>query len=438
MVRGFMLLNGRPSKSSAVHPEFEMKNAASGNDFVGGRMRVAVVGGGPAGLRAAEVAAAGGAVVSLWDRKPSVGRKFLVAGRGGLNLTKDEPVDVFARHYLSTGQTDHFWHALVREFGPEETRSWALGLGVETFVASTRRVYPKEMRAAPLLRRWVERLRASGVAFHMRHELRGISRDGELGLEFSRGDSTTVRAGVDALILAMGGASWPDTGSDGCWVQMLRGLGVDVAELQPANCGWEWNLDSEFAEQWQGTPIKSVHVCAGGEQAKGELLVTKYGLEGGAIYQLGARLRAMSEPCITVDFKPQSTVEQLLGKMGPIQRNFLSEAEARWRLPGVVAALLRKRIGTEDLASARELASIVKEFQIRLKSPRNIAEAISSAGGVKFCGLDSDLMLASSPGIFVAGEMIDWEAPTGGYPLQGCLATGTRAARGALNWLKAR
>lgn len=415
-----------------------MKNAPGGSDVTRGRMRVAVVGGGPAGLRAAEVASAGGAIVSVWDRKPSVGRKFLVAGRGGLNLTKAEPVDVFAGHYLSIGQPDDFWRVLVREFGPEDTRAWALGLGVETFVASTRRVYPKEMRAAPLLRRWVERLRANGVVFHMRHELRGVSRDGGLGIEFSRGDSTPVYADVDAVILAMGGGSWPETGSDGSWVQMLRGLGVDVAEMQPANCGWEWELDSDFAEQWQGTPIKSVRVCAAGEQAKGELLVTKYGLEGGTIYQLGARLRAMSAPCITVDFKPQSTVDQLVGKMGPIQRNFLSEAQARWRLPGVVTALLREKIGTQDLSSASELASIVKEFPIRLRSPRNIAEAISSAGGVKFCGLNSDLMLASSPGIFVAGEMIDWEAPTGGYLLQGCLATGTRAARGALSWLNSR
>jgi len=415
-----------------------MKSAPYGDDVAPRRMRIAVVGGGPAGLRAAEVAAAGGAIVSLWDRKPSVGRKFLVAGRGGLNLTKDEPVDVFAGHYLSSGQPDDFWRTLVNEFGPEQTRSWAFGLGVDTFVASTRRVYPKEMRAAPLLRRWVDRLRTSGVAFHMRHELCGISTDVELVLEFSRGDSTRVRSGVDALILAMGGASWPDTGSDGCWVRMLRGLGVDVAELQPANCGWEWDLDSGFADQWQGTPIKSVHVCAGNQWAKGELLVTNYGLEGGAIYQLGAGLRAMRAPCITVDFKPQSTVEQLLRKMGPIQRNFLREAETRWRLPPVVSALLRKSMGAEDLSCASELASIVKGFPIRLTAPRNIKEAISSAGGVKFCGLNPDLMLANIPGIFVAGEMMDWEAPTGGYLLQGCLATGTRAALGALRWLRSR
>ncbi len=415
-----------------------MKNAPRGDAVARAGMRVAVVGGGPAGLRAAEVAAAGGAIVSLWDRKPSVGRKFLVAGRGGLNLTKDEPVDVFARYYLSTGQPGDFWRVLVGEFGPQETRSWALGLGVETFVASTRRVYPREMRAAPLLRRWVERLRASGVAFHMRHELCGISTDGGLGIEFSRGDGTRVHVSVDALVLAMGGASWPDTGSDGCWVRMLRGLGVDVAELQPANCGWEWDVGSEFAEQWQGTPIKSVHVCADGERAKGELLVTKYGLEGGAIYQLGARLRAMGAPCITVDFKPQSTVEQLVGRMGPIRRNFLTEAETRWRLPGVAAALVRRSMGAADFSCAAELASLVKEFPVRLKAPRNIEEAISSAGGVKFRGLNADLMLANRPGIFVAGEMMDWEAPTGGYLLQGCLATGTRAARGALCWLKSR
>ena len=401
-------------------------------------MRVAVVGGGPAGLRAAEVASAGGAIVSIWDRKPSVGRKFLVAGRGGLNITKSEPTEVFSRRYQSTGHSEEFWDALVAEFGPEEMRAWALGLGVETFVASTRRVYPKEMRAAPLLRRWVERLRGNGVEFHMRHQLCELSVGEELTLKFSGAHEQQVCTPADAVILAMGGASWPQTGSDGAWVPVVRALGVEVSELQPANCGWEWGVDAEFSEQWQGTPIKSVHVCADGELAKGELLVTRYGLEGGAIYQLGGRLRSMTAPCITVDFKPHSTLEQLVAKMGPIKRNFLSEAESRWKLPGVVVALLRQRLGGSDPESAQGLAVMVKEFCIQLNRPRQISEAISSAGGVRFTELNEELMLARMPGVFVAGEMLDWEAPTGGYLLQGCFATGTRAACGALRWFAQR
>ena len=415
-----------------------MESAPHDDALVHRAMRVAIVGGGPAGLRAAEVASAAGARVSLWDRKPSVGRKFLVAGRGGLNITKNEPAELFSQRYHSAGHSERLWNSLVAEFGPEEMRAWALGLGVETFVASTRRVYPTEMRAAPLLRRWVERLRSSGVEFHMRHQLCELSVGEELTLKFTGADGHHVCASADAVILAMGGASWPQTGSDGAWVPVVRKLGVEVAELQPANCGWEWGLDAEFSQQWQGTPIKSVHVHADGELAKGELLVTRYGLEGGAIYQLGARLRAMAAPSITVDFKPHSTAEQLIAKMGPIKRNFLSEAEARWKLPKVATAMLRQAIGGADAASAQELAAMVKGFRIELKRPRQISEAISSAGGVRFAELNEELMLSRMPGVFAAGEMLDWDAPTGGYLLQGCFATGTRAANGALRWFAQR
>ena len=415
-----------------------MESAPHDDAMVHRSMRVAVVGGGPAGLRAAEVASAAGACVSLWDQKPSVGRKFLVAGRGGLNITKNEATEVFSRRYESAGHSERFWDSLLTEFGPEEMRAWALGLGVETFVASTRRVYPKEMRAAPLLRRWVERLRSNRVEFHMRHQLCELSVGQELTLKFSGADEQQVCASADAVILAMGGASWPQTGSDGAWVPVVRNLCVEVAELQPANCGWDWGCDDEFSEQWQGTPIKSVHVYADGEMAKGELLVTRYGLEGGAIYQLGGRLRAMTAPCITVDFKPHSTAEQLVAKMGPIKRNFLSEAEPRWKLPGVVAALLRQTLGGNEPGSAQELAAMVKGLCVQLSRPRQISEAISSAGGVRFTELNEELMLASMPGVFAAGEMLDWDAPTGGYLLQGCFATGTRAARGALRWLAQR
>lgn len=417
---------GKISMESAPHDETAPRR----------QTRVVVVGGGPAGLRAAEVASFAGACVSLWDRKPSVGRKFLVAGRGGLNITKQESQQVFSSHYHSAGHSETLWGSLIGEFGPEEMRDWALGLGVETFVASTRRVYPNEMKAAPLLRRWVERLKSNGVRFHMRHELRELSVGETLTLKFLNPERREVCVSADALVLAMGGASWPQTGSDGAWVSLVRKLGVEVADLQPANCGWEWSFDKDFSEQWQGTPIKSVHVCANGEVAKGELLVTRYGLEGGAIYQLGARLREMSVPCITVDFKPHSTLEQLVSKMGPIRRNFINECKHRWKLPEVVVEMLRRISRGVDPGNAHELAAMVKAFRIPLKAPRHIAEAISSAGGVRFTQLNEELMLTSLPGVFVAGEMLDWDAPTGGYLMQGCFATGTRAARGALRWLQ--
>ena len=398
-------------------------------------INITIIGGGPAGLRAAETAAAGGASVTLFDAKPSVGRKFLVAGRGGLNLTHAEPRERFATRYTGPGQPPDFWPALLAEFDADALRSWAAGLGVETFAATSGRVYPREFKAAPLLRRWVHRLRESGVSFALRHRWAGLRAGPRWQIVFQVADEArTIES--DAVILALGGGSWPNTGSTGTWVAALETLGVAVAPLRPANCGWEI-LWPRGVLAMEGQPLKNITARVGEVTAVGELLVTRYGLEGGAIYQLGPELRAMPAPEIIIDFKPAHTVDQLVRKLGNCQRNFLAEARSRWKLSDAAFAILQNLPGQPAFTSAESLAATVKGCVLRLTGPRPIAESISSAGGVCWSELDSSLMVRRLPGVFVAGEMIDWDAPTGGYLMQGCFATGTRAARGALAWLQA-
>ena len=391
-------------------------------------MNLAIIGGGPAGLRAAEVAAAGGATVTLFDAKSSVGRKFLVAGKGGLNLTKIEPAGRFAARYTGPDQPAGLWESLIAGFDSGALREWAAALGVETMVASTGRVYPRELKAAPLLRSWVRRLRSLGVQFAMRHRWTGLTPGMPLQLHF-QADHEPHTFEADAVILALGGGSWPETGSDGTWTGLLEDLGVSTAPLAPANCGWEHAWPPEVLPAAEGRPVKNCAIQAGGMRVEGELLVTKYGLEGGAIYQLGPVLRTMREPALTLDFKPSFDVAQLVKKMSGVRGNFLEAARTRWRLGDAACAILKSR---EPFSTVESLAVEVKSCMLRLSGPRPLAEAISSAGGVRWSELDAGLMLRKLPGVFVAGEMIDWEAPTGGYLIQGCLATGTRAAQTAL------
>ena len=430
-----------------------------------------VVGGGPAGLRAAEVAAQRGAKVAVFDAKPSVGRKFLVAGRGGLNLTHAEEASVFRGRYRSSGESAAAqgeesrlrWEGLLGAFGPAMLREWAAGLGVETFTASTGRVYPREMKAAPLLRRWVTRLRSLGVEFRMRHRLKDLHEGGDsLRLEFAKGtypgegvmdaDASGARGGslsdatqgaaectsavsAGALVLALGGASWPQTGSDGGWVGLLQRKGALVSPLRPANCGWERDWPPEVLAACEGKPLKNILATAGGVTVRGELLLTRYGLEGGALYSLSQSLHEMAEPEITLDFKPDSTLESLVRRLGTARSGFLSEARLRWRLDDPTYGLLSAFLPAESFQSAESTARSVKQFQLTLTQARPVAEAISTAGGVAFPCLNEHLMLRDLPGVFVAGEMLDWEAPTGGYLMQGCFATGTRAGQGAADWL---
>ncbi len=399
------------------------------------RPDVAVVGGGPGGLRAAEVAASRGASVVVFDAKASVGRKFLVAGRGGLNLTKSESPDQFLAHYR--GPDPAHWKALLEDFDPTALREWAGGLGVETFVASTGRVYPREMKAAPLLRRWVHRLRTAGVRFALHHRWVGLRQDDGWVLDFET-PTGPVSVGARSVVLALGGGSWSMTGSDGRWVADLIRCGVAVAPLEPANCGWETRWPHAFLAEAEGLPLKNLTVTAGNEQARGELIITRYGLEGGPIYQLGAALRTMDQPTVTLDLKPGVSETDLVRKLGLIRKNFAREARTRWRLSNAAAALLDHFAPASARDSAEALARWIKAVRIELACPRPIDEAISSAGGVCWSGLDAQLMLRACPGVFCAGEMIDWEAPTGGYLMQGCFATGARAGLAASDWATRR
>jgi uncharacterized flavoprotein (TIGR03862 family) len=393
-------------------------------------LQLAVIGGGPAGLRAAEVAAAAGLPVTLFDAKPSVGRKFLVAGKGGLNLTHGEEAARIATRYDGPDQPAGIWHGLLADFDAAAMREWAAGLGVETFQASSGRVYPKALKAAPLLRRWITRLKSHGVCFEMNHRWCGLTPGSPLRLEFANGASFAA----DAVIFALGGGSWPQTGSDGGWLRVFNSLGIACDPLVAANCGWEHAWPPDVLAAAEGKPLKNLVVSAAGKTAAGELLVTSYGIEGGAIYQLGSALRTMEEPAIAIDFKPTFTCGQLVAKMESVRRDFLNEARIRWRLADAAVAIL----GGKSWHDSESLAREVKQCTLRLTGPRPIEEAISSAGGVCWCEIDDNLMLKRFPGVFMAGEMINWEAPTGGYLMQGCFATGTRAGGAATAWLRTR
>ena len=386
---------------------------------------VLVIGGGPAGLRAAEVAKAAGARVILCDAQPSVGRKFLVAGRGGLNLTHGEPIENFPARYVDEPER---WRDLLRDFGPAELRAWAAELGVETYVGTSGRVFPRGQKAAGLLRAWVRRLRASGVEFRTRSRFVNFARqENNWSVEFqTAGEKFSVPA--DAIVLALGGASWPETGSDGAWPEILRAHGIEITPWQPANCGWNVDWSAELLARAEGLPLKNLTVRAGDESVSGELLITRHGLEGGAIYRLGRALRSMTEPRLTLDFKPQLTVEAMRERIAHVPA--ADEWFRAWKLSKAAIALL-ETMPPNDRRDPERMIALVKNFTITLRGPRPIAEAISSAGGVPWRELDEALMLRKLPGIFVAGEMIDWEAPTGGYLLQGCFATGTRAGRAA-------
>ena len=397
---------------------------------------VAVVGGGPAGLRAAEVLAESGHGVVLYEGKPSVGRKFLVAGRGGLNLTHSEALEQFVGRY---GEEVPRWRSLLDEFGPDDLRVWAASLGVETYVGTSRRVFPRGQQAAVLLRRWVARLRTLGVAFHVNHRLQALDPRPAGGWHLKLQNLRTgeeQRPLFRAVILALGGASWPETGSDGTWPALLRPLGLSISPWQPANVGYEVDWEPRLLAAAEGLPLKNIAVSVGDRIVPGELLITNYGLEGGALYQLGRFLRSSPAPMLTIDFKPGTSAEQLCAKVSVkyYQAVPWPELVRAWKLSPAAEAIFRFH-GPGDDQPVQTLSSWAKQFPLKLRGPRPVAEAISSAGGLAWSALDDDLTCRGWPGLFVAGEMIDWEAPTGGYLLQGCFATGTRAGRSAAGFL---
>ncbi|WP_242107940.1 TIGR03862 family flavoprotein [Luteimonas aquatica] len=402
---------------------------------------LAVVGGGPAGLMAAETARAAGLEVDLYDAKGSVGRKFLIAGKGGLNLTHSEPMPAFARRYREREDAVADW---LRGFGAEDLRAWARGLGVETFVGSSGRVFPADLKAAPLLRGWVRRLRDQGVRFHVQHRWLGWSDDGALRFATPEGERE-VRAG--ASVLALGGGSWPELGSDGAWTGALRARGIELAPLAPANCGFDIGWSAHFAERHAGMPLKPVIAhwrdAGGAEHAlQGECVITAGGIEGSLVYALSAELReAIARDGVALlhlDIAPgreRARLREALAR--PRGRRSASEHLRRQTgLDGVKAALLYETLGRGGLDDPALVAAAVKRLPLRLRGARPIAEAISSAGGVRLEALDEELMLRAMPGVFCAGEMLDWEAPTGGYLLTACFASGHRAGQAAARWLR--
>jgi len=404
---------------------------------------VAVIGGGPAGLMAAEVLAQGGVQVDLYDAMPSVGRKFLLAGVGGMNITHSEPFDAFLLRY---GARSAAIRPLLKAFTPNDLSEWIHGLGIGTFVGSSGRVFPKDMKAAPLLRAWLHRLRDAGVRFHVRHRWLGWREDGALRFATPQNEMA-VRVG--ALVLALGGGSWAKLGSDGAWVSLLAQRGIDVAPLLPSNCGfdvaggWSEHLRNRFA----GQPMKTVALrftdAAGQTHARrGELMLSDSGIEGSLIYAVSAPLRdtitAQGAVTVQLDLAPDKPLERVISEVAHPRgaRSLSSHLQSRAGIKGVKMALLREILSAEQLNDPVKLAHAIKSLPITLAAPRPLDEAISSAGGVRFEALDEQLMLRSLPGVFCAGEMLDWEAPTGGYLLTACFASGRAAGQGALNYLK--
>ena len=397
----------------------------------------AVVGAGPAGLMAAQVLAAGGLSVDVYDAMPSVGRKFLLAGKGGLNLSHSEPFDAFAARY---GERRSSLEPMLREFDPAAVRRWADGLGIATFVGSSGRIFPLDLKAAPLLRAWLHRLRSVGVRLHMRHRWLGWDGSGSAGnaLRFATPQGERV-ASCDALVLALGGASWPQLGSDGAWVDLLRARGVDIASLRPSNCGFDvtrWT--DRLVERHAGEPVKNVALSIGDFRQLGEFVLTRSGIEGSLVYAASKAIReaidAHGSAPVHLDLLPGRDAAFVAAEVARPRgsRSLSTHLKSRLGIHGVKAALLHELAPREGVDDAAALARALKDLTLTLVAARPIAEAISSAGGVRFEALDAGLMLRSLPGVFCAGEMLDWEAPTGGYLLNACLASGAAAGRGVL------
>lgn len=390
---------------------------------------------------AAEVLARGGVAVRVYDAMPSVGRKLLQAGVGGLNLTHSESRAEFLGRYGARRTEVARW---LEAFGPDALRHWARGLGVETFVGSSGRVFPLEMKAAPLLRAWIHCLREAHVEFHTRHRWSGWAGDGALRFDTPEG-GMEVRA--DATVLALGGGSWPQLGSDAAWVTLLAGRGVEVEALKPANCGFDHPWSEHFAVRFAGTPVKPVVASftaadGGGQLRQGELIVTAGGVEGGLVYALSAPLReeiaARGAALLYLDLLPDRTQSELMQSLAKPRgaQTLANHLRKRAGIEGVKAGLLREIAGRDDYLHPERLAASIKSLPLRLIAPRPLSEAISSAGGVRFEALDVHGMLKALPGVFCAGEMLDWEAPTGGYLLTACFASGRAAGESALAWLK--
>jgi uncharacterized flavoprotein (TIGR03862 family) len=400
---------------------------------------VAVVGGGPAGLMAAEIMARAGLRVTIYEKEPRVGRKFLLAGRGGLNLTHSEAIEPFLARY---GAASTRLRSAVEAFSPAELRQWSEALGQPTFVGSSGRVFPQTFKASPLLRAWLRRLADIGVQLRLRHRWTGWNASGDLTFEHG---GEMLAEPVDAVVLALGGASWPRTGSDGAWTDILMRAGIPVSPLKPANCGFNVAWSAPFRDRFEGQPLKRIALSFAGAKTRGDLIVSRSGLEGGAIYALSSPLRdelkGHGSAVVSIALRPDVTAAQMAKRTAtPRGKQSLSTfLRKALKLSPVEIGLLREaaRSTGRDLGafSPEEFAALVNAVPVTLTGTMPIGRAISSAGGIMFDGVDPEYMLRQRPGTFVAGEMLDWEAPTGGYLLQACFATGSAAGRGVLQYL---
>ena len=408
--------------------------------------RIAVIGAGPAGLMAAEHIANAGLAVDVFDAMPSVARKFLLAGIGGMNITHAEDYDTLATRY---GGAQSQLKPILDDLPPLELRAWIHALGVDTFVGTSQRVFPTDMKAAPLLRAWLHRLRSSGVIFHPRHRWTGWNNNTpQDGWVFATPDGEVTHQ-FDAVVLALGGASWAKLGSDGRWCEPLAQMQVDIAPLKPTNCGFEIPWSDFIRERFAGTPLKNIAVSitdknGNTEYKKGEFVLSEYGIEGSLIYAISAPLRDLIDTNgektaeFFLDWLPNMTVEQIINKLDQPRKgmSFSNVLRKKLNLPALTNALLKECCPTLNNNNSTDVANAIEAMPMRPQQTRPIDEAISSAGGVRFNSTNNDLMLEQLPGVFVAGEMLDWEAPTGGYLLTACFATGKRAGLGVVQWLQ--
>jgi uncharacterized flavoprotein (TIGR03862 family) len=406
------------------------------------KIDVAIIGGGPAGLMAAEVLAQGGAAVTIYDAMPSVGRKFLLAGRGGLNLTHSEPLPAFLTRY---GAASPHLAPAIDAFPPDTLRAWSEALGQPTFVGSSGRVFPQAFKASPLLRAWLQRLDASGVQFALRHRWNGWDNDGRFSFETPDG---TRAVDARATVLALGGASWPRLGSDGAWVDMLAAKEVMISQLRPANCGFTVAWSDIFRDRFEGQPLKGVALSFGSHSVRGEAVVTKTGIEGGAVYALSSDLReaiiGTGQATLRIALRPDIETNDLVVRLSASRgkQSFSNWLRKAAHLSPVAIGLLQETAMASGVSlsslSPALLAELINDVPIPLNGIVPIVRAISTAGGISFTEIDADFMLRRLPGVFAAGEMLDWEAPTGGYLLQASFATGAAAGRGVLKWLETR
>lgn len=397
---------------------------------------IVIIGGGPSGLMAAEVIATAGHQVTIYDMMPSFGRKFLLAGRGGLNLTHSESFDKFITRYYEAGN----WLApSIKNFDAQKLRNWCEELGQETFVGSSGRIFPRSMKASPVLRAWLKRLDNLGVKYFTRHLWQGF--DGE-NLIFRDANQQIIKVKADATLLALGGASWPHLGSDGSWVETLSKCDVEIAKLRPANCGFVTKWSDFLITKFAGTPLKSVEIKHKNFSHKGEMIITKQGIEGNAVYALSARLResiaAEGKAILYIDLRPEMSVADVAKKLQNRGKQSFGNYLRKAGFAPVSSVLLNELIPANELTKAtpETLANYLKNLPLTLTSTTNIDRAISTAGGIKREAVDENFMLKNKPGVFVAGEMLNWEAPTGGYLLQACFSTAVTAANGVLNFLK--